>query len=350
MTTYRQPSDQRLGPNCGPTSVAVLTGKPLGEVMSLIRDQQGFRANWKGSTRNRGFRHGGKQSDCYQALEASGVNPVVEGGLEATLGGKQLRTVIKHLPRDKAWFICTSGHAQAVVDGRIFDQGTKPEGSAIDEFWGAKKKVQVIFSCDRIDTNTTSTTTNEVTDMTITDFTTDITAAVAAVAENEAAFQATNGECKDLRKAANVTKIAAYAHLIEVIIDAKIKKGSKKAGALRAALEAAGVSKACAKRYCEIGQAAAKLPLIVEAYKTKTGTGNYKIVQTLEENDIETEAALKNVCFPKVEKTLVEKLVDLAERDSDDAEAAVQALLDAAAAINPGVRVVADNLVAALAA
>ena len=110
------------------------------------------------------------------------------------------------------------------------------------------------------------------------------------------------------------------------------------------------MSKACAKRYCEIGQAAAKLPLIVESYKTKTGTGSYKIVQTLEENDIRTEAALKNVCFPTVEKTLVEKLAALAEGDTDDAEAAVQALLDAAAAINPRAQDVANTLVAALAA
>ena len=184
----------------------------------------------------------------------------------------------------------------------------------------------------------------------ITNITADITAAADAIAENEAIFQSVNGESKDLRKAANESKIAAYAYLIEAVIDAKIKKGTRKAGELRAALEAAGVSKACAKRYCEIGQAAAKLPLIVEAYKTKTGTGSYKIGQTLEENDIRTEAALKNVCFPTVEKTLVEKLAALAEGDTDDAEAAVQALLDAAAAINPGAQDVANTLVAARAA
>jgi hypothetical protein len=177
----------------------------------------------------------------------------------------------------------------------------------------------------------------------ITNITADITAAVAAVAKNEAAFQATNSESKDLRKAANASKIIAYSHLIEVIIDAKIKKGTKKAGELRAALEAAGVSKACAKRYCEIGQAAAKLPLLKSAFGSHLG-----IQEVFKENDIETEAALKNVCFPKVEKTLVEKLAALAESDSDDAEAAVQALLDAAATINPRAQDVADTLVALL--
>lgn len=177
------------------------------------------------------------------------------------------------------------------------------------------------------------------------DTTTTIAAAIAAVAENEAVFQSINGEAKTLRDAANVSKIVAYSHLIEAIIDAKIKKGTKKAGELRASLEAAGVSKACAKRYCEIGQAASKLPLLKSAFGSHLG-----IQQVLEENDIRTEAALKNVCFPPVEKTLIEKLIDLAKTGSDDDDAAVQALLDAAATINPGVRDVADTLVAALAA
>jgi hypothetical protein len=171
--------------------------------------------------------------------------------------------------------------------------------------------------------------------------TTTFATAIAAVAENEAVFQATNGEAKTLRDAANVSKIVAYSHLIEAIIDAKIKKGTKRAGELRAALEAAGISKACAKRYCEIGQAAAKLPLIVTVYE-----GADSIVQVLEDNDIRTEAALKNVCFPTVEKTLIEKLVDLAKANSDDTDAAVQALLDAASTLNPGTQYAAPPLAA----
>jgi hypothetical protein len=172
-----------------------------------------------------------------------------------------------------------------------------------------------------------------------------VATAVAVVAENEAVFQATNGEAKGLRDTANVSKIVAYSHLIAVIVDTKIRKGTKRAGELRAALEAAGVSKACAKRYCEIGQAAAKLALVADEYKDAAS-----VVQAFEDNDIETEAALKNVCFPTVEQTLVEKLVDLAQTGSEDDAAAVQALLDAAATVNPGAQDVADTLVVALAA
>ena len=181
--------------------------------------------------------------------------------------------------------------------------------------------------------------------MTTTTTATVVATAVAVVAENEAVFQATNGEAKSLRDTANVSKIVAYSHLIEVIISTKIRKGSKKAGELRAALEEAGVSKACAKRYCEIGQAASKLPLVTGEY-----SGAASVVQALEENDVKTEAALKNVCFPTVEQTLVEKLVDLAKSGSEDDAAAVQALLDAAATVNPGAQDVADTLVVALAA
>jgi hypothetical protein len=174
---------------------------------------------------------------------------------------------------------------------------------------------------------------------------TSIATAAAIVAEKEADFQATNGEAKSIRDRANISKIAAYAYLISLIIDAKIRKGTKRAGELRAALEAAGVSKACAKRYCEIGQSAAKLSLITDVYE-----GADSIVQVLEENGIKTQNALGNLCFPTAEKTLQEKLIDLAKTGSDDDAAAVRALLDAAAAINPGAQDVADTLVAALAA
>ena len=160
--------------------------------------------------------------------------------------------------------------------------------------------------------------------------------AVATIAKCEATFQSTRSDAKILSATADVQKIIAYGHLITLIKFAKIRKGTKRAGELRAA----------------IAQAAAKLPLVVDAYEgaSEGRLAPFTIVEALEENDIRTEAALKNVCFPKVEKSLVEKLIALAESDSDDAEAAVQALLDAAAAINPRAQDVADTLVAALAA
>ena len=165
--------------------------------------------------------------------------------------------------------------------------------------------------------------------------------AAAAIAEHEAAFQSTNGEAKAKRATANVSKIEAYCELIYAILSQKIRKGTKRSGQFRAALEAAGVSKACAKRYMEIGQAAAKLDMV----KDRVGV---TIADVFAENDIKTEAALKNVCFPTVEKSLVEKLVEAAKAGTETDDEAIQALLDAVAAINPAAQDVADTLVAAI--
>ena len=172
--------------------------------------------------------------------------------------------------------------------------------------------------------------------------TNNFTDAVSPIAALETTFQSANGEAKGLRDDANVCKIGAYAALINALTANRIKKGSKRAGEFRAALEAAGVTAACAKRYMEIGQAAAKLPMMKD---TET-VGN--VGHVLQENDIKTEAALKAVCFPTVEKTLIEKLVEAAKAGTDSDDEALQALLDAAAAVNPAAQDVASTLVAHL--
>jgi len=151
MTIYRQPADSTSGPNCGPTSVAVLTGYPLAAVMGTIRSAHGYPANWKGSTANRGFRFDGEQGDCFKALAHYGMNPVVETALQAQHNGRQLSNVIADLPHDRAYLICTGSHAQAVVDGRVFDQATSVEGDPAATYWGRRKKVNVIISVDRLD-------------------------------------------------------------------------------------------------------------------------------------------------------------------------------------------------------
>ena len=165
---------------------------------------------------------------------------------------------------------------------------------------------------------------------------------VTAIATLEAIFQAKNGEAKSLRAGANASKIEAYSRLIVTIIAFKIRKGSKRAGDLRAALEAAGISTACAKRYMEIGQAAAKLPML------KGIDTDDEILAVLYENQITTESALKAMCFPIVEPTTVEKLITLAVAGTVTSDEALQALLDAAAAVNPAARDVANTLVSAI--
>jgi hypothetical protein len=179
--------------------------------------------------------------------------------------------------------------------------------------------------------------------------------AVAPIAVLETTFQSANGEAKGLRDDANSCKIEAYATLINALTANRIKKGSKRAGEFRAALEAAGVSKACAKRYMEIGQAAAKLPIVKAVPVNHTADDDrfdddrfVDLLRVFAENNIKTEAALKAVCFPTVEKSLVEKLVEAAKAGTDSDDEALQALLDAAAALNPAAQDVANTLVASI--
>jgi len=98
----------------------------------------------------------------------------------------------------------------------------------------------------------------------------------------------------------------------------------------------AGVSKDSAKRFVEIGQRAARLPMITNGYD-----GCVSITQALAEADIKTEAALKAMCFPVVEQSLIEKLAEAAKAGTETDDEAVQALLDAAASVNPAVQDVA---------
>jgi hypothetical protein len=284
-----------------------------------------------------------KSGDIYKALDHFGVNPTLDAALNERYLKCQIKTAAMCLPRDNAYLILTGSHAQACVNGLMFDQNTSESGDEAQAFWGRKKKVSLIITVDRLP----ETKTEEPTPMTDTIPATLPEASIfglaaVAVAEYEAAFQTVNGEAKGLRTEANVSKIDAYAALINALTVNKIKKGSKRAGEFRAALEEAGVSAACAKRYMEIGQAAAKLPMMKD---TET-VGN--VGHVLQENDIKTEAALKAVCFPVVEKSIVEKLVEAAKAGTDTDDEALQALLDAAAAINPAAQDVANTLVAAI--
>ena len=163
-----------------------------------------------------------------------------------------------------------------------------------------------------------------------------IETAVADVAAAEAAFVATNTEAKSLRADASSAKMVAYVSLIDVIIATKLKSGTKRAAALREALVIAGVSTASAKRFVEIGQRAARLPMITNGYD-----GRDSVTQALAEADIKTEAGLKAMCFPLKERTLIEKLVEAAKAGTETDDEAVRALLDAAASVNPTVQDVA---------
>ena len=168
---------------------------------------------------------------------------------------------------------------------------------------------------------------------------------VVLAAEFEAIAATSVATIKDLTAEKNGAKIAAYSHIIAGLIAMKVRKGTKQAGEIKAALIERGVSKACAKRYLENGQKAKAL-----AWVKAAGSDADAILAAFEENGVRTEQDLVNIVSPKAVLTAAEELAAKAVALTDSDDAALQALLDAAVLINPGCADVANTLVAALAA
>ena len=339
---YRQPADQKHGPNCGPTSVAVLTANPLADVMAFIKADNNKPSTWKGSTENRG-RKADEKGEGYKALDHFGANPKVERALQDQHRGRQLRNVVYDLPDNRAYLICTGSHAQAVIDHTVFDQSTAPEGDNVSSYWGRNKKVNVIISVDRLTENKSEE--NDIVANPIAVIPLSLSNSVIQVAEFEAVAAQSVETAKLATANKNTAKVAAYAHLIAGLVAHKIRKGTAQAGEFKAALIERGVSKACAKRYLENGQKAKALPWVKAA-----GSDADAILQAFADNDVKTEQDLVNIVCPKVVLTAAEELAAKAQALTDTDDDAVQALLDAAALINPGCADVAATLVAALAA
>ena len=339
---YRQPADQKHGPNCGPTSVAVLTANPLADVMAFIKADNNKPSTWKGSTENRG-RKADEKGEGYTALDHFGANPKVERALQDQHRGRQLRNVVYDLPDNRAYLICTGSHAQAVIDHTVFDQSTAPEGDNVSSYWGRNKKVNVIISVDRLTENKSEE--NDIVSNPVAVIPLSLSNSVIQVAEFEAVAAQSVETAKLATANKNTAKVAAYAHLIAGLVAHKIRKGTAQAGEFKAALIERGVSKACAKRYLENGQKAKALPWVKAA-----GSDADAILQAFADNDVKTEQDLVNIVCPKVVLTAAEELAAKAQALTDTDDDAVQALLDAAALINPGCADVAATLVAALAA
>ena len=328
MTIYRQPADSKFGPNCGPTSVAVLTANPLADVMDYIRTTNNKPASWKGSTYNSGLTYGGEKGQCFKALKHFGANPKVEQRWQDQLCHKTLQSVVAELPQDRAYFICTggytNGHGQAVVGDRVFDQNTAPDGDHISKHFGRRKKVKVIISVDRL--TETKSEENDIVANPIAVIPLSLSTSVIQVAEFEAVAASSVSDIKDLTTKKNGAKVSAYAHLIAGLVAHKIRKGTAQAGEFKAALIERGVSKACAKRYLENGQKAKAL-----AWVKAAGSDADAILQAFADNDVKTEQDLVNIVSPKPVLTAAEELAAKAQALTDTDDDAVQALLDAAA-------------------
>ena len=160
---YRLASDQRKGPNCGPTSVSVLAGIPLAEAMRVVGEQSAKPPGWKGETFNdrytpgiehlpklqRTMLHRVYDGDLFVGLNFLGLNPVVDIDINERCANLTVQNAVRSLPKDKAYLVISGGHAQAYVDGRLFDQGTGVCGDDPAKFWGRRKKVFLVITVDK---------------------------------------------------------------------------------------------------------------------------------------------------------------------------------------------------------
>ena len=230
-----------------------------------------------------------------------------------------------------------------MIDHTVFDQSTAPEGDNVSSYWGRNKKVNVIISVDRLTENKSEE--NDIVSNPVAVIPLSLSNSVIQVAEFEAVAAQSVETAKLATANKNTAKVAAYAHLIAGLVAHKIRKGTAQAGEFKAALIERGVSKACAKRYLENSQKGKALPWVKAA-----GSDADAILQAFADNDVKTEQDLVNIVCPKVVLTAAEELAAKAQALTDTDDDAVQALLDAAALINPGCADVAATLVAALAA
>jgi hypothetical protein len=128
------PADNRLGPNCGVTAVAVLAGvsfQTAWDQIALIANRDG---KWKGGTRH---------SERLAALNLLGVRYT-----EIHIPRKmRLRTVAAWTMTTPGvrYMVRTTGHVQVIRDGIVLDQAG-PVAAALH--WGRNKLVSNITRID----------------------------------------------------------------------------------------------------------------------------------------------------------------------------------------------------------
>lgn len=130
---FTNPADQRKGPNCGVTALAVSAGISFQKAWDTFRavNPRAYNNRWKGGT------YPSDQAKALERLQIAFYNlPIQKTSLA--------RFVEDYAQRDTVYMVTTGGHVQTVLNGHIIDQqGKKP----VKEYWGRKKfvkKVKVI--------------------------------------------------------------------------------------------------------------------------------------------------------------------------------------------------------------
>jgi len=127
---FKNPDDQRPGPNCGVTATAICAGSSFARAWNIWKQiDSHYRAKqWRGRT---------STAHQQKALEKLGLDATLlefSGNLESFCK--------KAAQHGKVYMVTTSGHVQTIMNGEAIDQeGKKP----IAEFWGRRKRVKKVW-------------------------------------------------------------------------------------------------------------------------------------------------------------------------------------------------------------
>lgn len=103
------PKDNKLGPNCGITAVAVMAGTTYAEAERVIRSLGRFTRRWKGGTNHE------LRREALKILGHELIDIEVPRCTMQTFVRKYARPGVRYMVR-------TSGHVQVVKDGYLLDQ------------------------------------------------------------------------------------------------------------------------------------------------------------------------------------------------------------------------------------
>ncbi len=126
---FQNPADQRPGPNCGVTALAVSAGISFRKAWDTFRavNPRAYGHNrWKGGT------YTIDQSRALERLKIAFYRIPVEK--------TNLKNFVRdYTQRDTVYMVTTGRHVQTVLNGHVIDQQGKKH---IAEYWGRKKFVQ----------------------------------------------------------------------------------------------------------------------------------------------------------------------------------------------------------------
>jgi len=127
------PADQRKGPNCGVTAVAIASGVSFARAWNAFKavNPRTYGKRWKGGTYT---------TDQKKVLDRLGVGH--ETYMPKGTRGPLYRFVDQFTAKDAVYMVTTGSHVQIVCNGTVADQsGVKP----IAEFWGRRKIVKNVI-------------------------------------------------------------------------------------------------------------------------------------------------------------------------------------------------------------